>query len=191
MCQKNESSQLTRSEGSQADYFDKRNEKISANSRQVGGAHYRAKIQHWDFAASHNFDYFQGQITKYVTRWKEKGGLQDLLKAQHFLEKYIELESVKPLTPSAIIGSVGAPVGFDHVIQPNMVATWKGWTYEGTKSGVDEYTCKYCKRTVRVDYGLAPGQCECWNARNGGATSAYVNQARDSQASLTPRSRHP
>lgn len=63
----------------------------TANDRQVGGSHYRAKIQHWDFAWDNEMDYFQGQITKYVARWKNKNGLQDLQKAQHFLEKYIEL----------------------------------------------------------------------------------------------------
>lgn len=62
----------------------------SANDRQVGGSHYRAPIQHWDYALANNMDYFQGQITKYVTRWKEKNGIMDLEKAQHFLEKYIE-----------------------------------------------------------------------------------------------------
>jgi hypothetical protein len=65
---------------------------ISANSRQVGGQHYRAtSIQHWDFAAANNLDYFQGQITKYVVRWKDKNGIEDLKKARHFLDKYIEL----------------------------------------------------------------------------------------------------
>jgi hypothetical protein len=38
-----------------------------------------------------DLDYFQGQITKYIMRWKLKNGLQDLEKAHHFLEKYIEL----------------------------------------------------------------------------------------------------
>lgn len=64
---------------------------MSANDRQVGGEHYMGSIQHWDFAAQRGYDYFQGQITKYVDRWKNKNGLQDLKKAQHFLEKYIEL----------------------------------------------------------------------------------------------------
>lgn len=59
---------------------------------QVGGQHYReAAVQHWDFAAVQGMDYFQGQITKYVTRWKKKNGRQDLEKALHFLEKYIEV----------------------------------------------------------------------------------------------------
>jgi hypothetical protein len=64
----------------------------SANERQVGGSHYqRQAIQHWDFVAANGLDYFQGQITKYVSRWKLKGGIQDLEKARHFLDKYIEL----------------------------------------------------------------------------------------------------
>lgn len=62
-----------------------------ANSRQVAGNHYRSKIQHWDFVVANDLDYFQGQITKYVVRWKKKNGLADLLKAQHFLQKYIEV----------------------------------------------------------------------------------------------------
>lgn len=65
----------------------------NANARQVGGDHYQNEIQHWDFVASHNMDYFQGQITKYVTRWKKKGGVKDLEKARHFLDKYIEIHS--------------------------------------------------------------------------------------------------
>jgi Cdc6-like AAA superfamily ATPase len=49
------------------------------------------KLQHWDVVHHFDLDYFQGQITKYVMRWKDKNGLQDLRKAQHFLDKYIEL----------------------------------------------------------------------------------------------------
>lgn len=63
----------------------------SANERQVGGQHYQSPIQHWDYVVANNLDYFQGQITKYVTRWRNKNGVQDLEKARHFLDKYIEL----------------------------------------------------------------------------------------------------
>jgi hypothetical protein len=69
---------------------------MSANEKQVAGEHYKSKIQHWDYVVANDLDYFQAQITKYVTRWKKKNGYQDLLKAQHFLEKYIELEGIKP-----------------------------------------------------------------------------------------------
>lgn len=63
-----------------------------ANDRQVGGDHYqKSKIQHWDYSHANKFDGFQHTITKYVHRWKDKGGVQDLKKAAHCLQKYIEL----------------------------------------------------------------------------------------------------
>lgn len=66
-----------------------------ANSRQVGGDHYKTGgEEHWDRVNRLGLDYFQGQITKYVERWKKKGGVQDLKKARHFLDKYIELNEL-------------------------------------------------------------------------------------------------
>ncbi len=64
---------------------------MRANNTQVGGGHYKTPIQHWDYVVANDLDYFQGQITKYVSRWKKKNGIQDLEKAKHFLEKYIEV----------------------------------------------------------------------------------------------------
>jgi hypothetical protein len=64
---------------------------MNANNRQVGGEHYQTPIQHWDYVVANNLDYFQGQITKYITRWNKKNGISDLYKAQHFLDKYIEI----------------------------------------------------------------------------------------------------
>lgn len=62
-----------------------------ANTRQVGGNHYSNDgLQHWDLLLLFNWDYFQGQVTKYLMRWRHKNKLQDLEKALHFLEKYVE-----------------------------------------------------------------------------------------------------
>lgn len=74
-------------------------EKRRANERQVAGDHYRGAMQHWDYVIANDLDYFQGQITKYVGRWKKKNGMQDLEKAQHFLEKYIEEIRAGRITP--------------------------------------------------------------------------------------------
>jgi len=64
---------------------------MKANDTQVGGLHYRTGYQHWDFVIEHLENrYLEGQITKYVTRWRRKNGLQDLMKASHFLVKLIE-----------------------------------------------------------------------------------------------------
>ena len=67
-----------------------------ANDRQVGGNHYQETVsgenlQHWDIAWQLDFDQFQYCITKYVFRHKQKKGLEDLKKARHHLDKYIEL----------------------------------------------------------------------------------------------------
>lgn len=63
----------------------------SANTRQVGGAHYKAKIQHWDLVAYNNLGYFPAQITRYVTRWNKKNGVEDVEKAFHYWQKWKEL----------------------------------------------------------------------------------------------------
>ena len=64
---------------------------MAANDKQVGGTHYRSAIQHWDYVWANDLDYFQAQVVKYVTRYRGKNGLEDLHKARHFLDKYIEL----------------------------------------------------------------------------------------------------
>ena len=49
----------------------------------------------WDYAHSHGLDFFEGNIVKYVTRWRHKNGLQDLQKAKMYLDKLINLEKSK------------------------------------------------------------------------------------------------
>jgi hypothetical protein len=65
---------------------------MDANKTQVGGEHYRSGFQHWDFVvALLHCRYFEGQITKYVARWRKKNGVQDLEKALHYTHKLVEL----------------------------------------------------------------------------------------------------
>lgn len=70
---------------------------MQANEHQVGGNHYKTASgkEHWDIVEEFNLDYFQGQISKYLFRWKSKGGIQDLEKARHFLDKYIEIARIR------------------------------------------------------------------------------------------------
>jgi len=70
---------------------------MSANDKQVGGSHYKKNgvdgEQHWDrIFRLYGEGYFVGCATKYIERYKDKNGKQDLQKAIHFLEKLIELE---------------------------------------------------------------------------------------------------
>ena len=65
---------------------------MSANDTQVGGAHYQTPIQPWDFIVN-GLGFLEGNIVKYVTRWKQKGGVEDLRKARHYLDKLIEVHT--------------------------------------------------------------------------------------------------
>jgi len=63
-----------------------------ANAVQVGGEHYKKNaIQPWDYITSNQLGYLEGNIVKYVSRWKDKGGRQDLEKARHYLDKLLEV----------------------------------------------------------------------------------------------------
>ena len=65
---------------------------MEANSTQVGGQHYKSKaIQPWDYIASNGMGYLEGNVVKYVSRWRDKGGVEDLKKAMHYLTKLIEV----------------------------------------------------------------------------------------------------
>lgn len=67
--------------------------KQSPLSRQEGGSHYKKyAIQPVEYAMANNLNYCQANAIKYVTRYKDKGGIEDLRKAIHNLEILIELE---------------------------------------------------------------------------------------------------
>lgn len=54
---------------------------------QIGGNHYREmKIQPLEYIIENNIGYVEGNIIKYISRYKSKNGLEDLKKAQHYLE---------------------------------------------------------------------------------------------------------
>lgn len=61
-----------------------------ANNKQVAGNHYQGAIQTWDYIVANDLGYLEGNIIKYVSRHKKKNGIEDLKKAQHYLEKLIE-----------------------------------------------------------------------------------------------------
>ena len=64
----------------------------NANDVQIAGTHYKDKaIQPWDYIVSNKLGYLEGNIEKYVSRWKDKGGIDDLRKARHYLDKLIEV----------------------------------------------------------------------------------------------------
>jgi len=85
---------------------------MSANDTQIAGGHYKDKpIQPWSYIAANGLGYFEGNIVKYVSRWKDKGGVDDLRKAKHYIEKLIELETQVKDESKTIHGFIPWPGG--------------------------------------------------------------------------------
>jgi hypothetical protein len=63
-------------------------------STQVGGSHYASMaIQPFEYIHANGIGFAEGCVIKYVSRWRAKGGIEDLRKAKHFLDLLIESES--------------------------------------------------------------------------------------------------
>ena len=72
-------------------------ENSKATDKQVGGSHYKdKKLQPWDIIDELNLNFYEGNALKYLIRYKDKNGVEDLKKAIHYIEKLIQdLESQK------------------------------------------------------------------------------------------------
>jgi hypothetical protein len=67
---------------------------VTPNDIQVGGTHYKEQdIQPWDAIHAWGLGFFSGNVVKYVARHNQKGGVDDLRKARHYLDKLIELHT--------------------------------------------------------------------------------------------------
>lgn len=114
----------------------------TANDMQIGGTHYKVSFEHWDWVLRYRVDYLAGNAMKYVTRWRKKGGLDDLAKAQHYVAKLLESHELVPRsnapTPLEIVYQLG-----EYAKSNNL---W--WTEQRI---VDVLTTWHCK----VDLELA------------------------------------
>tara|TARA_R110001632_G_scaffold55353_1_gene135547 strand:- start:230 stop:460 length:231 start_codon:yes stop_codon:yes gene_type:complete len=60
---------------------------VSAFKKQIGGSHYKEhKIQPYEFIQANSLDYLQGVVIKYIVRYKDKNGIEDLDKIIHYCE---------------------------------------------------------------------------------------------------------
>lgn len=65
---------------------------MKATDRQLGGQHYNLPYQPIKFIVENKLNFIQGNIVKYISRYKSKNGLEDLEKAKHYAELGLELE---------------------------------------------------------------------------------------------------
>ena len=67
---------------------------MSAIDKQIGGDHYKGMaIQPIQYIQANKLSYIEGNIVKYISRWRDKNGIEDLLKIKHYVEFLIEEET--------------------------------------------------------------------------------------------------
>lgn len=144
-----------------------------ANDRQIGGGHYKTGgEEHWDRVYRLDLDYFQACITKYVERCWKKNGIQDLEKARHFLDKYIELHTDEDGCHIEADGSCTGKSDCMHAPPPSMLdkehpfsigyntgvyvhgevlpTGWAQFVFEGADQEGYLYTCRECNAHFRA-----------------------------------------
>lgn len=68
-------------------------DKVPALERQVGGSHYKdLKIQPIEYIIANDLPFLEGNIVKYITRWRYKNGIEDIEKVIHYAQILIETE---------------------------------------------------------------------------------------------------
>lgn len=134
---------------------------MSANDRQIGGDHYKKHgdtgEQHWDrqyrlFGPG----YFVGCATKYIERYRDKNGKQDLEKAIHFIQKLIELEY--PVTGGELpsdgpFNPEHAPLASFPQVKPT---GWVGFVFEGMSLTDCLFTCRSCNAKIWTKADVDP-----------------------------------
>lgn len=66
------------------------------DNKQVGGDHYKKKkITPWEIIDMLDLNFYEGSALKYLLRYRDKNGLQDLQKLKHYVDKLISMEVKK------------------------------------------------------------------------------------------------
>ncbi len=59
-------------------------------------------IEPIDYIVANKLSYCEGNVVKYISRWKFKGGVEDLKKAKQYIDFIIDKESLNTVTESKI-----------------------------------------------------------------------------------------
>lgn len=148
---------------------------MKANDLQYGGDHYmRHHIQHWDMVYECGLDYYVACATKYIGRFRDKNGMQDLNKAQHYMFKRQELGiTVNPFSKvmvssvSILTKWVDTVCGEDRLHQQAIYCAVLG-SYDETQKTIELLKMKYFPK----EYEQEQEQ----RRATGEPTSRYTNQ---------------
>jgi len=71
--------------------YNLKGEPMKALDTQVGGTHYKDMvIQPLEYIMANNMPYCEANVVKYISRWKSKGGVEDLRKVKHYVDLLID-----------------------------------------------------------------------------------------------------
>ena len=62
------------------------------NKDKIKPSYYGSGIDVIEFCLRNNLTFMQGNVIKYVTRYKDKNGIEDLQKAKEYIDRLIEFE---------------------------------------------------------------------------------------------------
>ena len=115
---------------------------------QVGGTHYVSKAyQPIEFIAKLKLSFIQGSIVKYITRYQDKNGLQDLQKALHYIEFAVPLGETK-VVPHYLVRE------FTTYVKQNEISQLEGLIIREALSCHWDKAEMYCKQLIKVEYGV-------------------------------------
>jgi hypothetical protein len=100
--------------------------------KQIGGDHYHNRtIQPIEYILANDMNFCEGCVIKYVTRWREKGGVEDLHKAMHYLQFLIEDQERTPedvMIETALEAVAHNPnVGSVSNLAAKIDEAWEAW----------------------------------------------------------------
>lgn len=125
---------------------------MKATERQIGGSHYKEMaIQPSAFIHKNGIGFLEGCAIKYLCRWRDKNGAEDLQKAIHFIELLIEFEGGKAPTLSPQTPKVEL-----HFVQLLGGSTACGTTNCKVSPVLATVTCKECLDAVERKLTVNP-----------------------------------
>lgn len=143
---------------------------MSALDIQIGGGHYKGmKIQPMEYSMANGLDACQHTAIKYISRFRDKGGIQDLEKAKHCIDMLIEFEQ-KKMSAAEIQSEQLAAGTFEFADEPVTAA-------KEAFDNLTEVILKYptCRKAIGEKFGIetdpyGPRDAEGWYTWNGDET---------------------
>lgn len=118
----------------------------NALKEQIGGSHYKnMAMQPAEFAVKAQLTFIQGCIVKYISRYKNKNGKQDIEKAIHFAKLAIDLNDASLL----FVANIGLAYSYCKINK--MSKTQTNIIVSAIK---DDYynVIRYCNQLIKQEY---------------------------------------